>query len=44
VHPSHPVQSQPAAEACLGLLASRGIEYLFANGGTDFAPIEVKTS
>jgi acetolactate synthase-1/2/3 large subunit len=41
VNPSHPVQSRPAtaAEAYLGLLASRGVEYLFANGGTDFAPI-----
>ena len=28
-----------AAEAWLGLLAARGIEYLFANGGTDFAPL-----
>jgi acetolactate synthase-1/2/3 large subunit len=27
------------AEAYLTLLAERGIEYLFANGGTDFAPI-----
>jgi len=26
-------------EAYLGLLASRGVDYLFANGGTDFAPI-----
>jgi acetolactate synthase-1/2/3 large subunit len=39
--PSHPVPTQPAtaAEAYLGLLAARGVEYLFANGGTDFAPI-----
>jgi acetolactate synthase I/II/III large subunit len=37
----HPVTFKPetAAEAWLGLLASRGIEYLFANGGTDFAPV-----
>src|SRR3954454_9627368 len=37
----HPVRSKPetAADAWLGLLASRGIEYLFANGGTDFAPV-----
>src|SRR5688572_12592977 len=43
-----PVASKPdaagfkpetAAEAWLGLLAARGIEYLFANGGTDFAPV-----
>ncbi len=27
------------AEAYLTLLAERGIEYLFANGGTDFAPM-----
>jgi acetolactate synthase-1/2/3 large subunit len=27
------------AEAYLGLLASRGIDYLFGNGGTDFAPV-----
>src|SRR3954464_11440562 len=37
----HPVPFKPetAAEAWLGLLASRGVEYLFANGGTDFAPV-----
>ncbi|MDH4191963.1 MAG: thiamine pyrophosphate-requiring protein [Betaproteobacteria bacterium] len=37
----HPVDFKPetAAEAYLGLLASRGVDYLFANGGTDFAPI-----
>ena len=28
-----------AADAWLGLLAARGIEYLFSNGGTDFAPV-----
>jgi acetolactate synthase-1/2/3 large subunit len=41
MQPAHPVQSQPAtaAEAYLGLLAARGVEYLFANGGTDFAPV-----
>jgi acetolactate synthase-1/2/3 large subunit len=41
MEPSHPVTFKPetAAEAWLGLLAARGIEYLFANGGTDFAPI-----
>ena len=27
------------AEAYLALLADRGIEYLFANAGTDFAPL-----
>jgi len=30
---------ETVAEAYLNLLAERGIEYLFANGGTDFAPI-----
>ncbi|HSA68700.1 MAG TPA: thiamine pyrophosphate-requiring protein [Burkholderiales bacterium] len=39
--PDHPVAFKPdtAADAWLGLLATRGIEYLFANGGTDFAPV-----
>lgn len=39
--PDHPVTFAPetAAEAWLGLLAARGIDYLFANGGTDFAPV-----
>lgn len=32
-------QPETAADAWLGLLASRGVEYLFANGGTDFAPV-----
>ena len=31
--------AETAAEAWLGLLATRGVEYLFANGGTDFAPV-----
>ncbi|HEX6267503.1 MAG TPA: thiamine pyrophosphate-requiring protein [Burkholderiales bacterium] len=37
----HPVTFVPqtAAEAWLGLLAARGVDYLFANGGTDFAPV-----
>jgi acetolactate synthase-1/2/3 large subunit len=30
---------ETAAEAWLGLLAARGVDYLFANGGTDFAPV-----
>src|SRR6266850_2499957 len=30
---------ETAADAWLGLLASRGVEYLFANAGTDFAPV-----
>jgi acetolactate synthase-1/2/3 large subunit len=33
------LKADTAAEAWLGLLAARGIEYLFANGGTDFAPV-----
>ncbi len=39
--PDHPVAFKPetAADAWLGLLAARGIEDLFANGGTDFAPV-----
>ncbi|MBV9361378.1 MAG: thiamine pyrophosphate-requiring protein, partial [Betaproteobacteria bacterium] len=32
-------EPETAADAWLGLLASRGVEYLFANGGTDFAPV-----
>ena len=30
---------ETVAEAYLTLMAERGIEYLFANGGTDFAPV-----
>ncbi|HEY5897821.1 MAG TPA: thiamine pyrophosphate-requiring protein [Burkholderiales bacterium] len=30
---------ETAADAWLTLLAARGVEYLFANGGTDFAPV-----
>jgi acetolactate synthase-1/2/3 large subunit len=39
--PGHPTAFRPetAAEAWLGLLAARGIEYHFATGGTDFAPV-----
>lgn len=39
--PGHPAEFQPetAADLYLGLLAARGVEYLFANGGTDFAPV-----
>ena len=33
------IEVETVAEAYLTLLAERGIEYLFANGGTDFAPI-----
>ena len=41
MQPGHPVDMQPvtAAESYLGTLGARGIGYLFANGGTDFAPI-----
>ena len=31
--------TQTVADAYLALLAERGVEYLFANAGTDFAPI-----
>src|SRR5712691_5092327 len=37
--PKAEFKPETAAEAWLGLLASRGVEYLFANGGTDFAPV-----
>src|SRR5256885_16516046 len=30
---------ESTAEAYLELLASRGVEYVFANAGTDFAPL-----
>jgi len=33
------VQADTVAEAYLELLAARGVEYFFGNGGTDFAPI-----
>ncbi len=33
------ISSGTVAEAYLALLADRGIDYLFANAGTDFAPI-----
>ena len=33
------IKPETAAEAYAGALAARGVEYLFANGGTDFAPI-----
>src|SRR3954464_7764472 len=39
--PESPVTFAPetAADAWMGLLAMRGVDYLFANGGTDFAPV-----
>ena len=33
------LKTETVAEAYLALLAERGVEYLFANAGTDFAPI-----
>jgi acetolactate synthase-1/2/3 large subunit len=33
------LKTHSVAEAYLALLADRGVEYLFANAGTDFAPI-----
>src|SRR6202023_868121 len=33
------IDTASVAEAYLALLAERGVEYLFANAGTDFAPI-----
>jgi acetolactate synthase-1/2/3 large subunit len=33
------LEVETVAEAYLGLLKARGIDYLFANAGTDFAPI-----
>src|SRR5580704_15993360 len=33
------IETAIVAEAYLALLAERGVEYLFANAGTDFAPI-----
>lgn len=37
--PIKSIASGTVADAYLALLAERGIEYLFANAGTDFAPI-----
>jgi acetolactate synthase-1/2/3 large subunit len=39
IEPQLNFKPETAAEAWLGLLAARGVEYLFANGGTDFAPV-----
>jgi acetolactate synthase-1/2/3 large subunit len=33
------VRPETAADAFLALLAARGVDHLFANGGTDFAPL-----
>src|SRR6516225_3758876 len=37
--PRKSLQADSVAEAYLTLLAERGVEYLFANAGTDFPPI-----
>ena len=37
--PTDPAGLQTAADTLLRRLAERGVEYLFANGGTDFAPL-----
>jgi acetolactate synthase-1/2/3 large subunit len=37
--PRKQLAADSVAEAYLALLADRGVEYLFANAGTDFAPI-----
>ena len=37
--PTKTIASGTVADAYLALLADRGIDYLFANAGTDFAPI-----
>src|SRR4026208_586294 len=34
-----PSTPEPAADAWIGLVSMRGVDYLFANGGTDFAPV-----
>ena len=39
IEPQLNFKPETAAEAWLGLLAARGVEFLFANGGTDFAPV-----
>ncbi|MGE3933305.1 MAG: thiamine pyrophosphate-requiring protein [Rhodospirillaceae bacterium] len=37
--PTQTLTNPTVAEAYLALLAARGVDYLFANAGTDFAPI-----
>ena len=41
MQPERPIARGPdtAADAFLQLLAARGLEYLFANAGTDFSPL-----
>jgi len=39
MNPTDPEGSFSAADLLLRRLAARGVEYLFANGGTDFAPV-----
>ena len=36
---SRTIEVGSTAEAYLALLAARGVEYLFGNAGTDFAPV-----
>ena len=37
--PTKTIETGTVADAYLALLADRGIDYLFANAGTDFAPL-----
>ena len=37
--PVKTISSGTTADAYLALLADRGVDYLFANAGTDFAPL-----
>ena len=37
--PVKTIPSGTTADAYLALLADRGVDYLFANAGTDFAPL-----
>ena len=39
MQPRSAAAATSTAEAYLALLRQRGVEYLFANAGTDFAPI-----
>ncbi|MHA1107797.1 MAG: thiamine pyrophosphate-binding protein, partial [Alphaproteobacteria bacterium] len=37
--PKKTLKNVTVADAYLALLADRGVDYLFANAGTDFAPL-----
>jgi acetolactate synthase-1/2/3 large subunit len=37
--PTKTIKDCTVADAYLEILADRGVEYLFANAGTDFAPL-----